>query len=317
MKTILLQPSEIDQAVTAILEGHLIGFPTETVYGLGAVFDNEQALAKIFHTKGRPSDNPLILHIGHQDWSQQITRVVPEIAKVLMRAFFPGPLTLVLPKKSTLSSMVTGGRDSVAFRMPNHPLALEFIRKVNKPIAAPSANLSGKPSSTQSRHVMHDFNGKIAAVIEGGPSCLGIESTVLSLLDPAVPLILRPGSITIEMLQKVTGCEIKTLKGCDQENAKLSPGTRYRHYAPSARIEMLTTVQELEEHLTNSDGKAFLVPKGYPKSHAYMQEFTESNLYAFFRQCDEEEIHTIFVYLTEKETAQVALMNRLKKAKEN
>lgn len=220
-----------------IREGGLVAFPTETVYGLGANGLDGSAVERIFEAKGRPADNPLILHVAKKSDVKDLWRHVPDEARRLMDAFWPGPLTLIFVKSDIVPDEVTAGLDTVAVRMPEHKTALALIRAAGVPIAAPSANLSGKPSPTTAEHVLEDMDGRIDAVIDGGPCRVGVESTVLTLVGR--PTILRPGGITREMLEQVIGsvevspAVLRPLK--DGEIAS-SPGMKHKHYAPDAEV---------------------------------------------------------------------------------
>lgn len=213
--------------------GELVAFPTETVYGLGANAYDAAACRRIYQTKGRPADNPLIVHIARPEQAEELAHVSP-LARQLMRAFWPGPLTLVLPSRGTLPRETTGGLDTVGLRMPAHPAALALLREAELPVAAPSANLSGRPSPTSAAHVLADFRGRIPLVIDGGECLAGLESTVLDLASE-VPAILRPGVITAADLGDF-------LPGLAEETRLAAggiaraPGMKYRHYAPKARV---------------------------------------------------------------------------------
>ncbi len=227
----------IKYAASIIQKGGLVAFPTETVYGLGANALNAKAVAKIFKVKRRPMDNPLIVHIAKFEELDKLAKIIPQKAKLLVRKFWPGPLTLVLFKKKNVPNEVTAGSQTIAIRMPANRFALELIRNAGVPIAAPSANLAGKPSSTTATHVMEDFNGKIDLIIDGGQTDIGVESTVLDLTENS-PVILRPGAVTKEMLEKIIG-KVRTLKKIKTGNIK-SPGLKYKHYAPRAKMILVT-----------------------------------------------------------------------------
>lgn len=220
-----------------IRSGGLVVFPTETVYGLGANGLDGEAVSKIFEAKGRPSDNPLILHIAKKSDAKQLWKQIPEKARLLMDAFWPGPLTLVYLKSPIVPDEVTAGLSTVAVRMPEHKTALALIRAANVPIAAPSANLSGKPSPTCVRHVIEDMDGRVDVIIDGGDCSVGVESTVLSLVGE--PTILRPGGITKEMLEGVIGSvrvANAVLNPLGENEEAASPGMKYRHYAPDCEV---------------------------------------------------------------------------------
>jgi len=223
---------KIKKAAEIIKSGGVVAFPTETVYGLGANAYDEQAVKKIFELKGRPQDNPLIVHISKKQDVYIVAREIPEKAKVLIREFWPGPLTLVLPKNPSIPDIVTAGLDTVAVRMPDHPIALKLIRLSGVPIAAPSANISGKPSATQPEHIKKYFGEKVF-LIEGKVK-IGIESTVLDLTED-VPKILRPGAITKEMIERKIG-KVELVEYKKADFIPKSPGLKYRHYTPDAEL---------------------------------------------------------------------------------
>lgn len=224
-----------------IREGKLVAFPTETVYGLGANGMDGEAVARIFEAKGRPSDNPLILHIAKKSDVKELWTQVTPLARQLMDAFWPGPLTLIYFKSDLVPKEVTAGLDTVAVRMPEHKTALALIRNAGVPIAAPSANRSGRPSPTTAEHVLADMQGRIPLILDGGPCRVGVESTVLSVTG--TPTILRPGGITLSMLQSVVGhVEVAdaVLHPLGDGEQALSPGMKYRHYAPDADVTVVT-----------------------------------------------------------------------------
>ena len=219
-----------------IKQGGTVAFPTETVYGVGADALNSEAVRKIFIAKGRPADNPLIVHISTEAQLREIAQDIPETAFTLMNAFWPGPLTLILNKKAFVPEITTCGLDTIAVRMPNNPLALGLIEESGTPIAAPSANLSGKPSPTTAEHVIADLNGKIDAIIDGGPAIIGVESTVLDLTSE-IPELLRPGGISVEEIRKHVG----ELLVCDSLKGDVvkSPGMKYTHYSPETSMVLV------------------------------------------------------------------------------
>lgn len=233
----------METAAEILRNGGLVGMPTETVYGLAANALSEDAVKSIFVAKGRPSDNPLIVHISHISDIERfsLSDSIPEEALKLSEKFWPGPLTIILKKSDSVPSVTTGGLDSVAIRLPSHKVARELIKKAGLPLAAPSANLSGSPSPTKASHVMDDLSGKIGAVIDGGDCEVGLESTVLTLCTNP-PTLLRPGKVTLEELSDVLG-EVRlspavTEKLSENEEAP-SPGMKYRHYAPSAKVYLV------------------------------------------------------------------------------
>ena len=204
METKWLKETDIKAAAELLRQGEVVSFPTETVYGLGADATNDQAVKKIYEAKGRPADNPLIIHVADLDQIAEYAVEVSEKAETVMQHFWPGPCTIVLKKKGPLAPTVTAGLSTVGIRMPSHPIALELIRACGKPLAAPSANSSGKPSPTAAEHVYRDLNGKISGIIDGGETGVGLESTVLDLSNPDKPAILRPGGISQAELEAVT-----------------------------------------------------------------------------------------------------------------
>lgn len=226
---------QLEEAAKLLKEGETVAFPTETVYGLGADATCDKAVDKIFTAKGRPSDNPLIIHIGSKEAVEKIAEDIPPSARALIDQFWPGPLTLVLKKRPGISEKVTAGLETVAVRMPSHPIALELLKTVDLPIAAPSANLSGKPSPTLAKHVWADLDGRISGIVDGGPTGVGVESTVLDCTEET-PLILRPGGVTKEQIEDVVG-EVRVDKALlISGQAPKSPGMKYTHYAPNAPL---------------------------------------------------------------------------------
>ena len=229
------------QGAKLLREGALVAFPTETVYGLGANGLDEAAVRSIFAAKGRPSDNPLILHVSRKSDVQPLWDTVPRRARQLMDAFWPGPLTLICRRSAIVPDAVTGGLDTVAVRMPANRTAHMLIQKAGVPVAAPSANLSGRPSPTTAAHVLEDMDGRIPLILDGGPCRYGVESTVLSLCG--APTILRPGAITLEMLSAVVG-DVQVAKSIlaplGQGETAASPGMKYKHYAPKAEVVVIT-----------------------------------------------------------------------------
>lgn len=233
----ITREEDLQVAVDALRGGKLVAFPTETVYGLGADGFNEDACRNIYAAKGRPSDNPLILHIADMSALRDIADEVPEAAVDLAEAFWPGPLTLVLKKRKVVSSTVSGGLDTVAVRMPDNDLARQLIRAVGHPLAGPSANVSGRPSPTLATHVEHDFGDKIVGVVDGGPCRVGVESTIVDVTtQPAA--ILRPGGITRERIEAIIGPVTMAGPTADDAAPK-APGMKYRHYAPQAPAYLL------------------------------------------------------------------------------
>ena len=241
-----IDTDKMQEAGDLIAAGELVAFPTETVYGLGGDALHPEAAKKIYAAKGRPSDNPLIVHVAEVSDLQRIAKVVPEQAKKLADAFWPGPLTMVVWKNENVPYATTGGLDTVAVRMPNHPVALELIRRSGKLIAAPSANTSGRPSPTEGSHVMEDLDGRIAMVLDSGLVGIGIESTIIDLTEEK-PMVLRPGYITPEMLSEVLGEEVIMDPGiiaADDTTKPKAPGMKYKHYAPKADMVIVDGEKE-------------------------------------------------------------------------
>ena len=258
-KTLILKIDEnnfadtISKAARILKQGGTVAFPTETVYGLGADALNPAAVRKIFKAKGRPSDNPLIVHIAQMDSLKDIATDIPPIAFELMDAFWPGPLTLVLKRKNAVPDITTGGLDTVAVRMPDNPVALALINEAGTPLAAPSANTSGKPSPTTAGHVLSDLSGRIDAVIDGGTVKVGVESTVLDVTSD-VPVILRPGGVSLEDISKHVGEVVVGYTDKDSEEGEIvrSPGMKYTHYSPSAKVVL---VEGSGDGDSDSDGR--------------------------------------------------------------
>lgn len=248
METKVLKATEeaIRQAVAIIKNGGVVGLPTETVYGLGADALNASAVEKIFEAKGRPKDNPMIVHVSSIEEVESLVNVFPEKAKLLAEKYWPGPLTIIMPKSDKVPMRTSGGLDTVAIRMPSHPVMREVIKKSGCPIAAPSANLSGSPSPTNAEYVFDDMDGRIELIIDGGECEVGLESTVITLAGEK-PRLLRPGGITPEQLEEVLGdIEIDVaVKSKLEENAKASsPGMKYKHYAPKIKVVILKGSRE-------------------------------------------------------------------------
>jgi L-threonylcarbamoyladenylate synthase len=312
MDTLLLDgvnhgPASIRTAAEMLRAGNVVAIPTETVYGLAACATNSDAIAKVFEAKGRPQDNPLIVHVASRE---DVGRVgeVGQVAQRLIDSFFPGPLTIILPDRGLVSSRVTVGLDTVAVRMPDHVLARAIITAAGEPLAAPSANVSGHPSPTTALHVLHDLGGRIAAIVNGGPCRVGIESTVVRVVGEDVR-ILRPGEISAQQIAEVTGLHVMTDGSAE---AHRSPGTRYRHYAPRASVELLPSLAEVERR------RATLLQGGVPANHIAIigvdEPLTRSSVYAALRSADAMGVEKILVHCDEAVQADAALMNRLRAA---
>ncbi len=241
MNTQILTTTDTDIARAAALlkGGGLVAFPTETVYGIGANALDGDAVQKIFAAKGRPSDNPLIVHIADAAQLAPLVREIPENAQKLMDAFWPGPLTIVMKKSSLIPEFVSAGLDTVGIRIPKSETALRLLRACAMPVAAPSANTSGKPSPTNAKRVSDDLSGRIDAIIDGGSCDVGVESTVID-CSTAVPHLLRPGGVTYEQLTEVLGTVVQSFGGHSEGQTPKSPGMKYKHYAPSAQVVVVT-----------------------------------------------------------------------------
>jgi L-threonylcarbamoyladenylate synthase len=232
------EQGDLQEAAALLRAGEAVAFPTETVYGLGANALDANAVDKIFRAKGRPSDNPLIVHIAHRKEVDKLAQVVPPLAERAMAHFWPGPLTVILPCTAIVPMNVTAGLDTVGIRMPDHVIAQQLIDAAGVPIAAPSANSSGRPSPTTAAHVLEDLTGKIAGVVDGGASGVGVESTVVDFTGP-VPMILRPGGVTREMLEEVLG-DVRIDPSLEQGVGQpKSPGMKYTHYAPHGEMSLV------------------------------------------------------------------------------
>jgi len=310
MRTKIFTYKELKKAAQIIKMGELVAFPTETVYGIGANALNSKAVKKIFLAKGRPSDNPLIVHISNKKQLKKIANVT-ENAKNLIDKFWPGPLTIVLKKKRIVPREVTGGLSTVAIRMPKNKIALNLIDLAGFPIAAPSANISGKPSGTCFEHVLEDFNGKIAGIIKSKSCEIGIESTVVDLTGKK-PVLLRPGGTSFEELRKVLP-NIVLIDSIGKKIRKAkSPGMKYRHYSPIAKIILFEKdsagkIDSYKIKYEKQNKRAVIVK---PKK---MKKFSKE-LYNIFRQCDKNNIDFILIPSVDEKGIGLAIMNRIRKA---
>lgn len=341
MKTIIEQLSigqmnkaTIKKAGDILKSGGLVAFPTETVYGLGADALNEEAAKKIYAAKGRPSDNPLIVHVADMEALAMIAETISEKAAIIAKEFWPGPLTMIFKKTSAVPMGTTGGLNTVAVRMPNHPIAREIIRAGGGYIAAPSANTSGRPSPTKAQHVKEDLAGKIDLLVDGGTVDIGVESTILDMtVEP--PMILRPGAITKEMLERLIG-EVavdKTLIEPDSKKAPKAPGMKYRHYAPKAELtvlegELSQVVKEINRLTEEKTAQGFKVGiiateetvekycAGNIKCIGTREDGTTvaGNLYGILRDFDNDGTDLIFSEAFSTGGIGSAVMNRLLKA---
>ena len=286
----ILSSGDLEVIVSLLRGGAIAAIPTETVYGLAADLYQEKAVEEIFRVKGRPSDNPLIAHVSSLAQAEALFEPLPEIFYRLVDFFWPGPLTLIAKKRLSLPSFIAAGLSTIAVRMPSHVAARQIIEAVGSPLAAPSANISGRPSPTSVEDVLEDFLGLIPAIVDGGICSHGIESTVISLLDDKVTL-LRPGAISREAIETATGIRVFD---SPREGPLLSPGMKYRHYAPKARVHLVRSLNEIPG--------------------AYTPSINAQNLYAELRKADRLGHSDIAILLTPSIYLDEALMNRLEKA---
>lgn len=329
-----IDPQVIRQAGQILRSGGLVAFPTETVYGLGADALKAQAAANIYKAKGRPSDNPLIIHICCFEDLKKIVTHIPQAAVRLADAFWPGPLTMILPKSKIVPDETTGGMDTVAVRMPANRTALALIREGGGYVAAPSANTSGRPSPTLAEHVYEDLKGKIPLILDGGAVGIGIESTIVDLTEE-VPLILRPGFISLEMLSEVIG-EVRTDPGIaagGQDCRPKAPGMKYRHYAPDASMflvegpqeRVIAKINDLTRAAVQEGKKVGIIgteetaryyEQGYVIRIGSRQEEEEiaHNLYRILREFDQSGVDLIYSECFETPRMGQAISNRMMKA---
>lgn len=320
---------QIIEAANELKRDELVAFPTETVYGLGANALSDNAVQKIYRAKGRPSDNPLIVHISKKEDVDKYALEVPEKARKLMEQFWPGPLTIILKvKQKLLSNYVTAGLPTVGIRMPSHPVALALIEASGLPIAAPSANLSGKPSPTTFQHVNNDLHGKIAGIVDGGETGVGVESTVVDCTE-RIPVILRPGGVTREEIENIIGSVTMDKQVKEVVDQPRSPGMKYTHYAPDAAMYLVegssTYIQQLVNNAQNRGEKVGVLTTDEQKDQ-YKADVIVScgkrgdlstvahNLYSTLRQFDDKKIDIIYSEVFPREGIGVAIMNRLLKA---
>ena len=317
----------IEEAAALLRKGEVVAFPTETVYGLGADATSAAAIEKIFAAKGRPSDNPLIVHIGSVEQLPQVVSAVSEAARKLMDAFWPGPLTIILPKQAGIAENVTAGLPSVGVRIPAHAVALALLKAANLPIAAPSANVSGRPSPTLALHVADDLSGKIAGILDGGATEIGIESTVIDCTS-VPPVILRPGGVTRAEIEAVIGRVEMAETLTEPESAPKSPGMKYTHYAPRAPLYLVRGDEARFRGLiaaAQESGKrvGVLVPVGQGDYGADVvltcglvgdPLSVSQGLYAALREFDAYELDVIYLAPFYGSDLGEAIRNRLQKA---
>ncbi|MCL2856478.1 MAG: L-threonylcarbamoyladenylate synthase [Oscillospiraceae bacterium] len=321
-------PQNIEKAAALLRQGEVAAIPTETVYGLAANALDERAVAKIFEVKGRPSDNPLIVHIAEVDELKELTSRLPDAALELARRFWPGPLTMVLPSSSIVPALTRAGLDSVGIRLPAHPVARKLIKAAGVPLAAPSANISGRPSPTSAAHCFEDLAGRVQVILDGGPCNIGVESTVVSLTDGA-PRVLRPGAVTPEQIKAAAGSVVidpVVYQKPDPDAPVASPGVKHTHYAPKAEVVVLHGNWEsckrflakqagegvwalvFEEELADCPLSALsLGPSGSDETQAM-------RLFALLRELDEKGARQVYARAPRQEGVGLAVYNRLIRA---
>ncbi len=328
---------DFGKAISIIRDGGLVAFPTETVYGLGGDATNPEASKKIYAAKGRPSDNPLIVHIHAFSQLESIASEVPEEARKLNDAFWPGPLTMIVKKNDVIPYETTGGLDTVAVRMPSHPIAKAFLEQSDVMIAAPSANTSGRPSPTKAEHVLHDLDGKIDCVIDGGSCDIGLESSIID-LSTEVPTILRPGYINKEMFEKVLGKEVIIDPGILSVNADKgfkpkAPGMKYKHYAPKGDLvvvegdvdKVVERINKLAAEAKKAGKKVGVIATDETKNRydadvvvtigdRHDEDSIARHLYGVLRDFDDSNVTTIYSESFGTPRIGMAIMNRLLKA---
>lgn len=324
----------LKKAGEIIKNGGVVAFPTETVYGLGGNGFDDNAIDKIFLAKGRPQDNPLILHVSTIEEVYPLVQEVNDRAKLLMERFWPGPLTIIFNKSEKISYKLTGGLDTIAIRMPKHNVALGLIKHSQVPIAAPSANTSGRPSPTEAKHVIEDMNGKIDMIIDGGSTGIGVESTVLD-ISGNVPTILRPGGITLEDLLEIFPVVNydKSIISDDEKIIPKSPGQKYKHYAPKAKMIVYSgEIEDITSTIVDHAHKLILVGKvvGIMATEETKDKYSEGNiivvgsrrksetiaqnLFSVLREFDSLNVDVILGEGIDTKGIGTAIMNRMKKA---
>jgi len=323
-----LQREEVQQAAEILKQGGLVAIPTETVYGLGANALNPQAVKNIFITKGRPQDNPLIIHVEDATQAEKYARDIPAVYYELCERFSPGPLTIILKKKDCIPMETSGGLDTVAIRIPAHPVARAIIKAAGVPVAAPSANLSGKPSPTSAQHCVDDLWGKVDAIVDSGDCTVGVESTVITLAEEK-PMLLRPGAVTAEQLREfLPDLEIhQAVVGELEQGAKAtSPGMRYKHYSPNAKVTILNgSSKAYTDFLANQQEKglyALCFEEDVPNlSVPYIvwgsredDSSQAQHLFSALRKLDELGAVRVYAHGPSKEGVGLAVYNRLIRA---
>ncbi|QUI20915.1 threonylcarbamoyl-AMP synthase [Vallitalea pronyensis] len=327
----------IEEAAHILQQGGLVAFPTETVYGIGAHALDAQAVSDIYKAKGRPSDNPLIVHVAHMEDVEKYAMHIQDKARLLMEHFWPGPLTLVFNKKEIIPAYITGGLSTVAIRIPSHPIARSIIEASGLPIAAPSANISGRPSPTMGQHVIHDLQGKVSMIIDGGSSEIGLESTVVDVTE-STPTILRPGGITKKMLEKVVGAVVEdpAIKSMNENMVPKAPGMKYRHYAPNAELivfkgnkdRVIDHINKLVEQKEMEGSRIGIIATKQTKDRyrgdhvlvigdRHKPDDIAANLFKVLREFDERQVSCIYSEAFSNQDIGYATMNRLLKAAGN
>ncbi len=309
MKTLITDRP--DEAAALLRAGQTVIFPTETVYGLGADATNPAAVQAIYTAKQRPADNPLIVHIWHPGQVDQLAFNLPDYARQLIQAFFPGPFSLLLPKRPLIPDITTAGSSKVCLRMPALELARRFLELAGCPVAAPSANLSGRPSPTRWQDCLEDMDGRVGAILTGPEAVFGLESTIVDASGP-VPVLLRPGAITLEQLRRVApGIETDT-----RLVTEITPGMKYRHYAPKARVYLVEPGETPASPLDRA-GYIGLTAPAFEAKYQLLPENLEEyaqQLFSFFRECDRRGLTVIFAQKVAQQGIGRAIMNRLRKA---
>lgn len=306
--------NKIDEAKDVILSGGLVAFPTETVYGLGANANDKEAIKKIFIAKGRPSDNPLIVHIAYIEQALDYAKNISDEAQMLMKAFWGGPLTIILPKRESVPYEVTAGLETVAIRLPSHPVAHAIIKAAGVGIAAPSANTSGKPSPTIARHVIEDLDGKVDMIIDSGSAVFGVESTVI---DMESLQILRPGAISLEDIKEYLP---NASYGTGGDTAPKSPGMKYTHYSPKAKVILVTNRDNFSELANKKTAIIAPMAENLKINDAFVLSAGKNNqdyaarLFYLLRKADELGAEVIYAQMPSPEGIGQAVINRLLKA---
>lgn len=322
------QEEAIVEAAQLLKDGHTVAFPTETVYGLGADATNAEAVAKIFQAKGRPQDNPLIAHVATKDQLVKLVKDIPDYVDKLIDAFSPGPITYVLPSNGVCADNVTAGLPTVGVRIPSHPVALTLLKVCDVPIAAPSANLSGKPSPTTAEHVWEDLNGRIAGIVDGGATGVGVESTILDCTQET-PAILRPGGISKEEIEEIVGTVLvdPALISSDAEAKPKAPGMKYTHYAPEVPLWLVEgnseRIQKIYQELVNEGKRVGVLANRNTLEKLEVSEQISlgesleevaAHLYDSLRKFKQGEVDIILCETYPEIGIGQAIMNRLRKA---